>query len=94
MDTNLADTVEITGLSAVLDEDAELPYLDLDLKCGDQAFRVAILAADGEWTVNVRDGRGKSVPGSGELYAAQSDAIVAALLICLQAGRTGLRGVW
>jgi hypothetical protein len=81
------DTVEITGLSELLDDDEELPYLDIGIRCAGRVFRAAVLTAEGEWTVNVRDERGRSCPGSGDLYATQSEAIIAGALIALDLAR-------
>ncbi len=75
--------MEVVGLRALLEAEEDPPYLDLTLRLQGRQFRAAILAADGEWTVNLRDERGKSCPGSGELYDAQADAILAAMLIAL-----------
>lgn len=90
MDVSGSDALEIVGLSDILDEDEELPYLDLGIRCADRTFRLAILAAEGQWTVNLRDERGRSCPGSGEFYDTQSDAILAALLIALDLSRRAI----
>lgn len=77
------DTLEISGLSAILDEDEDLPYLELTLRASRGSFRAAILQAEGSWTVNVRDENGRSCPGSGELYDTQGEAIYGAMLLAL-----------
>jgi hypothetical protein len=82
------DAIEIGGLSQVLDEDEDLPYLELIMSSRGRSFKAAILAGADEWTVNVRDERGKSVPGSGELYDSQAAAVLAAALIALETARS------
>ena len=77
------DTVEIEGLTPLLDDDEEPPYLELTLRCNEQSYRTTILPADGEWTMRIEDGLGKSCPGSGEFYPTQADAILAAMLTAL-----------
>lgn len=86
----MSDAVEVAGLEEVLDEDEELAYLELRLRCRDRTFRAAILRGEEEWTLNLRDERGRSLPGSGELYATQADTIVAALLLALEVSRQRL----
>jgi len=87
MDDLLSDAIEISGLSPLFEED-ELPvYLDVHLRSGGRAFRAAILRSGEEWTLNVRDERGRALPGSGELYAEVSDAVLAALGLSLEIGR-------
>jgi hypothetical protein len=81
------DRLEIEGLAAILDEDTELPYLDLTLRYGARSYRVAVLLTEDGWTVNVRDSRGKSVPGSGEFYPDQGSAVLAASLIAIESAR-------
>jgi hypothetical protein len=81
------DAIEVTGLAPLLDDDETLPYLDLQLRAAGRCFQVAVLVADEEWTVNVRDERGKSCPGSGDLYPTQADAFLAAMLIVLDITR-------
>lgn len=81
------DRLEIEGLAAILDEDSELPYLELVLRYGVRTFKAAILSADEGWTVNVRDESGRVVPGSGDIYADQAAAIVAASLIVVDTAR-------
>lgn len=83
----LDDTVTIAGLAEILDDEEELPYLDLTVRCLGRTYRAAVLASDGEWTVNLRDERGRSCPGSGELYETQADAILAAQLMALDLAR-------
>src|SRR5947209_19933162 len=83
----LDDAVTITGLAEILDDEEELPYLDLTVRCLGRSYRAAVLAGEGEWTVNLRDERDRSCPGSGELYETQADAIVAALLMALDLAR-------
>jgi hypothetical protein len=78
------DTVEIEGLTPLLDDDEEPPYLELVLRCNEQTYRTAILPADGEWTLRIEDGFGKTCPGSGEFYPTQADAILAAMLTALE----------
>jgi hypothetical protein len=78
------ETVEIEGLTPILDDDEEPPYLELVLRCNEHAYRAAILPADGEWTLRIEDALGKTCPGSGEFYATQADAILAALLTALE----------
>lgn len=88
MDTDLlSDAIEIDGL-APLFEDEEAPlYLDLRLRSGARRFQAAILRSGEEWTLNVRDERGRIIPGSGELYDTISDAVLAALGLSLEIGR-------
>ncbi len=81
------DRIELSGLGAMLDEETELPYVDLHLHCGGRNLTAAILISEDQWTVNVRDERGRSVPGSGELFPTQADALLAALFIALHVAR-------
>lgn len=77
----MSDEIEVTGLAALLQDEENLPYLELSLRLQGELFRAVVLAAGDEWTVNVRDGRGKSCPGSGDGYDTQAAAIVGAMLI-------------
>ena len=83
----MEDAIEVAGLVPLLDDDEVLPYLDLHLRSAGRSFQAAVLIADEEWTVNVRDERGRSCPGSGDLYATQTDAILAAMMIVLDITR-------
>jgi hypothetical protein len=77
------DTIEISGLNVLLEEDADPPYLDLTLRCNRQEYRAVILAAEEEWAVNVRSQDGALHSEDGELFPSQAAAILAAMLIAL-----------
>ena len=81
------DSVEVEGLILLIEDDPEPAILELVLRSGGRTFHAVILAAEQEWTLNLRDGEGRRCPGSGEMYPAQSDAVLAALLIALHEGR-------
>jgi hypothetical protein len=81
------DAIRIEGLSVLLDDDIQPPYLELGLGCGGQTFQAAILAAEEDWAVIVRDENGRPCVGDGELYATQAGAILAALLTALETSR-------
>jgi len=81
------DMVEVLGLSVILDDDVQPPYLDLTLRSGGKTFRAGIMAAETEWALSVREDGGAHLPSDGELYATQEGAILAAMLIALQVGR-------
>jgi hypothetical protein len=83
----LDDTVCLAGLAEILEDEEELPVVELTVRCLGRTFKATVLAAEGEWTVNLRDERGKSCPGSGELYDTQADAILAAQLMALDLAR-------
>ena len=77
------DAVTVTGLSVLLDEDSAPPYLELRIECHGRAFDAAILMAEEEWALNLRDVTGKPVLSEPELYPTQSAAILAALIAVL-----------
>lgn len=81
------DTVEVEGLSVILDDEVDPPYLELRLRCNGQEHTATILAAEDEWALNLRGGEIQSEPDDVQLYPAQSDAIVAAMLIALETSR-------
>jgi hypothetical protein len=80
------DEIEIAGLGELLDADAA-PVLDLRLRCAGRSFRAFVMVAEEQWTVSVRDDLNRTCPGSGELYATQADAVMASLLMALEATR-------
>ncbi|HLJ69085.1 MAG TPA: hypothetical protein VKX16_17160 [Chloroflexota bacterium] len=81
------DSITVDGLAALLDDQSEPPYLELTLRCNGQEYRVAILAAGGEWAVRVADSWGKSCTDPEDLYATQADALLVALLIAIDDSR-------
>jgi hypothetical protein len=83
MDALPADTIEVRGLSLLLDEEDISPVLALQLGAGDQRFQVMILAVDEEWVVNVRDERGHRLTDEPELYPTRASAILAAMLMAI-----------
>jgi hypothetical protein len=87
MNQTIGETVEISGLVPLIEDEEELPYLDLTLRCLGRTFRAAILVSEECWTVNVRDERGRSCPGSGDLYDTQAEAILAASLMVISLSR-------
>ncbi|HZS94398.1 MAG TPA: hypothetical protein VFA78_06355 [Chloroflexota bacterium] len=88
MDTDLrSDAIEITGLSPLFEDDEAPLYVDLRLRSGGRSLQAAILRSGEGWTLNVRDERGRMIPGSGELYETISDAVLAALGLSLEVGR-------
>jgi hypothetical protein len=42
----LDDTVTVTGLAEILEDEEELPYLDLSVRCLGRSYRAAVLASD------------------------------------------------
>ncbi len=86
MDALPADTVEVRGLSLLLDEEDISPVLALQLGAGDQRFQAMILAVDEEWAVNVRDALGHTLSDEPELYPTRSSAILAAMLMAIDQG--------
>lgn len=83
MDALPQDTVEVRGLSLLLDEDDISPILALQLVAGDQRFTAMVLAVDEEWVVNVRDERGRRLTDEPDLYPTRASAIVAAMLMAI-----------
>lgn len=77
------DEVTISGIDVLLDEEADPPYLELRLRAGTRSFVAAILATEDLWALNIRDEQNHALPSDGELYATQSDAILAAMLTAL-----------
>lgn len=83
----LSDAIEIDGLSPLFEDDETPLYVDLRLRSGGRQFHAAILRSGEEWTLNVRDERGRMMPGSGDIYDTISDAVLAALGLSLEVGR-------
>lgn len=81
------DTVQVDGLEVLLDDDDLPPYLSLRMRCNDREFQSVILAVEQEWALNIRDERGVSCVGDGELYGTQASAILAAMLTVLETSR-------
>lgn len=79
------DTLEVRGLSVVLEAEQEPPYLELLVRCGAESYRAAILAAGGEWTLRLTTEDGEPVPSPDEPFATQHVAVYAALLSVLDA---------
>jgi hypothetical protein len=93
---NTLGEVTINGLEALLDEDADPPYLELRLHAGTRDFAASILAVENNWALTMREDQGHPMPDGGDLYSTQADAILAALLTALHesyalpAGQRGL----
>ena len=81
------DAIEIQGLTPFLDDEEDPLVLDLTLACHGRIYRAAILPAEEEWAVNMREAGGRPCPANGELYATQADAILAAMLTALELSR-------
>jgi hypothetical protein len=83
METN-DDIVCIAGLAPILDEGKDPPpFLELTLRCNGREYRAAIIAAEDEWAVRVRDASARSLTEDVDLYATQGDALLVAMLIAL-----------
>jgi hypothetical protein len=84
-----SDLVQISGLATILDEgEGAPPYLELTLRCNGHEYNAAILAAESDWVVRVRDGSARSLTEDVDLYASQGDALLVALLIALDDSRS------
>jgi hypothetical protein len=81
----MEDTIEITGLSVLLDEEFPRPFLDLTLRCNGQTFRAGILAVEDDWALHLKREDGERIPSDGEFYPTEAGAILAALLCVLEA---------
>jgi hypothetical protein len=80
----MEDTVEIRGLSVLLDEEFPRPFLDLELRCNGQTFRAGILTVEEEWALKLKRVDGESIPADGEFYPTEAAAILAAMLSVLE----------
>lgn len=79
------DTVSVTGLFPLLDEDETPAYLELGLRCRGRSYRAAILPVEEEWALSLRDESGRQLPGERDLYPTQVGAILAAMLTVIDA---------
>ena len=77
------DPVTVTGLSVLLDEESPPAYIELGIECRGRSFRAAILAAEEEWALNLRDMTDKTLLSEPELYPTQGAAVLAALVAVL-----------
>ena len=85
--TNSSDSpIEVSGLSVILEDEEQLPYLELTLRCNGRGFRASILVAEDEWALRMREEGGPQVPTKDAMYPTQADAIVAAMLTTLEVG--------
>ncbi|PZS09457.1 MAG: hypothetical protein DLM70_01645 [Chloroflexi bacterium] len=80
------DTVEVDGLSTMLDEDADLPVVDLRLRSNGRSFRAIILPAGEEWALSLRERGAIHVPSEDIVYPTQAHALVGALMAAVEAG--------
>jgi len=80
------DTVEIRGLSVVLEAEQDPPYLELQIRCGGQAFRALILTEGQEWSLRLLTEDGDIATTSSEPFLTQHAAVYAAILAALDAG--------
>ena len=79
------DAVEVLGLSSVLEEEGELPIMELKVRANGHGYRASILTADGEWALSMREEGGTHLRREEAMYATQGEAIVAAMLAALDA---------
>jgi hypothetical protein len=82
------DSVEVTGLSIILDEGDLPPFLSLRMRCGGKSYRVGVLAVEEDWAVNIRDEEGGTVFDEGELFPTQASAILGAMLAVIDAAQS------
>jgi hypothetical protein len=78
------DTIEISGLSVLLDEEFPRPFIDLTLRCNGRVLRAGILAVEEDWALRLKREDGTSIPFDGEFYPTEAAAILAALLWVLE----------